>query len=153
MSALTDRIAREHFTVSWDYPDELPVCSCGEMFSSEITMAAHVAGVTERAVRAQVAADITEHVTERRLNRVGKPGDLIDTAYNHAARIARDGFPYDHPARASVHRDTDGPAEYVRQLARRLCLPEVPIPAAFRRKPRCYDCGRADGGCDRIVEV
>jgi len=72
---------------------------------------------------------------------------------DHAEHTTHVSEVTEQAVRERANRDIDGPAEYVRQLAQRLYLPDVRIPAAFRRKPRCYDCGRSGGGCDRIVEV
>ena len=62
MSALTDRIAAEHG--GWFNLDGVWRCNCGEPLPSsanaDMWMRAHVAAVTEAAVREQVAREIEE---------------------------------------------------------------------------------------------
>ena len=91
MSALTDRIAAEHSqeTVNGRYG-----CACGESspdryfdIYKDLTHwhRAHVAAVTDAAVREQVARDI--RAQRERYSCTG----LEDAAYDDAARIARGG--------------------------------------------------------------
>ena len=97
MSALTDRIAAEHG--GWFNLDGVWRCNCGEPLPSsanaDMWMRAHIAAVTEAAVREQVARDIGR----RRDEAGGQPTSAtgialrayIDGAFNEAARIARGG--------------------------------------------------------------
>lgn len=90
MSALTHRIAIEH-----QYSPALPGCGCGETYEKWagishdgwVQHTAHVAEVTEAAVREQIAAEIETHMRRHDNNQVGfsAAGD----AYAHAARIAK----------------------------------------------------------------
>ena len=91
MSALTDRVAREH-EFRW-VGDELGRgCTCGESFdfvpvdcTASGAYARHIAEVTEAAVRERVAQDI--RAQRERYSCTG----LEDAAYDDAARIARGG--------------------------------------------------------------
>ena len=97
MSALTERIAAEHG--GWFNLDGVWRCNCGEPLPSsanaDMWMRAHIAAVTEAAVREQAARDIGR----RRDEAGGQPTSAtgialrayIDGAFNEAARIARGG--------------------------------------------------------------
>ena len=97
MSALTERIAAEHG--GWFNLDGVWRCNCGEPLPSsanaDMWRRAHIAAVTEAAVREQVARDIGR----RRDEAGGQPTSAtgialrayIDGAFNEAARIARGG--------------------------------------------------------------
>ena len=97
MSAFTDKIAAEHG--GWFNLDGVWRCNCGEPLPSsanaDMWMRAHIAAVTEAAVREQVARDIGR----RRDEAGGQPTSAtgialrayIDGAFNEAARIARGG--------------------------------------------------------------
>ena len=93
MSALTNRIAAEHG--GWFNLDGVWRCNCGEPLPSsanaDMWMRAHIAAVTEAAVRDQVAQDIEAAraaaptwVDERHLS-------AWTAALASAARIARGG--------------------------------------------------------------
>lgn len=58
MSALTERVAREHR--AWRTENGYVLCACDEEFNSTRWHAEHVAEVTEQAVRATVAAEPAE---------------------------------------------------------------------------------------------
>ena len=93
MTAITDRIAAEHvFRWIEDRPNHgpfatmLPGCACGIALDRGFTdHAAHIAAVTEAAVREQVARDILAQ--RERYSCTG----LEDAAYDDAAWIARGG--------------------------------------------------------------
>ena len=57
MSALTDRIADEHHYMP---RRRYKLCACGSVLGAKETMRAHIAEVTEAAVREQVARDIED---------------------------------------------------------------------------------------------
>ena len=77
MSALTDHIWREHRMV-------IPFrCSCDCVASTHEGFVAHIATVTEAAVREQVAREI-----RARRDRFWLLSDLEKVAYDTAARIA-----------------------------------------------------------------
>ena len=80
MSALTDRIARDHVgLVDAEYAYG---CSCGCLPKGFQNWVAHIAAVTEAAVRKQVAQEIRAQRDRFRLD------DLEKVAYDTAARIA-----------------------------------------------------------------
>ena len=85
MSALTDRIAAEHG--GWFNLDGVWRCNCGEPLPSsanaDMWMRAHIATVTEAAVREQVARKI-----RAQRDRFRWLSDLEKVAYDTAARIA-----------------------------------------------------------------
>ena len=86
MSALSDRIAAEHG--GWFNLDGVWRCNCGEPLPSsanaDMWMRAHIAEVTEAAVREQVARDIEAQIEDAILY-------AEDAAFAVAARIARGG--------------------------------------------------------------
>ena len=79
MSALTDRIAAEHRYLP---RRRYKLCACGVVLGAKETMRAHVATVTEAAVREQVARDIEAELTI---------GGVTSYEGDDAARIARGG--------------------------------------------------------------
>ena len=84
MSALANRIAAEHG--GWFNLDGVWRCNCGEPLPSsanaDMWMRAHIAAVTEAAVRERVARDI--RAARDQFERTG----MEAVAYDDAARIA-----------------------------------------------------------------
>ena len=97
MSALTDRIAAEHRYMP---RRRYKLCACGVVLGAKETMRAHVANVTEAAVREQVARDIEANYLGPDFGRnpitgQDSPHAMHAEAYDEglfdAARIARGG--------------------------------------------------------------
>lgn len=84
MSALTNRIAAEHG--EWFNLDGVWRCNCGEPLpfsaNANMWMRAHIAAVTEAAVREQVARAMRGEGED------GNSGEMISV--NHAQEIARE---------------------------------------------------------------
>ena len=99
MSALTDRIAAEHG--EWSIFDGVWRCNCGEPLPSsanaDMWMRAHIATVTEAAVREHIAAALDDLARARhddlketkRRTRAETFAGASAMAYELAARIAR----------------------------------------------------------------
>src|SRR5699024_8761101 len=58
MSALTEKVAREHGLTSYDDESGVWVCNCGLSIPADLEHMEHVAAVTEAETRAAVAAEI-----------------------------------------------------------------------------------------------
>ena len=93
MSALTDKIAAEHG--GWFKLDGVWRCNCGEPLPSsanaDMWMRAHIAEVTEAAVREQVARDIETARSEAAARIAESHLPAWQEALANAARIARGG--------------------------------------------------------------
>ena len=87
MSALTDRIAAEHHYIP---RQRYKLCACGDVLGDYETMRAHVATVTEAAVRDEVAREI-EPFIDGGCDCLNTCSCGVSDAYRHAVRIARGG--------------------------------------------------------------
>ena len=91
MSALTEKIAAEHYV--WYEPVESEyVCICDRRAGYDgHGIVRHISEVTEAAVRAQIAAEITAQteIDEDQFYVL----DSVRNTYLHAARIAGEGTP------------------------------------------------------------
>ena len=91
MSALTERIGHDHRVISMESTDTRSpdiLCVCGTEGLTWSTYAAHVAEVTEAAVRAAVAAEIRAEADTFMRVTLATYGDPPVKAYLDAARIA-----------------------------------------------------------------
>lgn len=105
MTALSEKIAAEHEVRTIRSTDSLDPgieCICGEGPMTWLDHAAHIAAVTEREVRQQVAAEIRALESTREQVRNGtRVGILVDFYTGHdyaverAARIAEKGLTSD----------------------------------------------------------
>ena len=86
MSALTEKVAREHGLTSYDDESGVWVCNCGLSIPADLEHMEHVAAVTEAETRAAVAAEI--RVEMRRHDRAQVGFSAVGDAYADAARIA-----------------------------------------------------------------